>query len=261
MARDIRDTFWNKEQFLYSFSPKYVTRDWLYMNNTSFEQFSEFCKKNPRFFCKLSASSWGIGAKIIDTAEIPHLHDLYAELHSQNYILEKLLTNHPALCQFHPASLNTIRITIINNGKKSEVLWQLVRFGNGSCVDNTHGGGLFAGIDLKTGIICTNAVDSDNNEYEIHPITGMKFIGFKIPQWDKIIERCLNASQHIPNIRFVGWDVALLDDGSIEIIEGNHMPDFDGWQALTKTGLHSFFKEKVSEYFGDEYLEYFPKEV
>ena len=261
MARDIRDTFWNKELFLDSFSPKYVTRDWLDLKKADFIHFSEFCKKNPRFFCKLPASTWGIGAKIIDTADSTSLHNLYAELKSKNYILEKLLTNPPSLRQFHPDSLNTIRVMTINNGKKAEVLWSFIRFGNGSYVDNAHGGGLWAHIDVKSGVICTNAFDGQYNEYAVHPITGVKFEGFQIPQWKEITEQCLNATNHIPKIRFAGWDVTLLDDDSIEIIEGNHMPDFDVLQAPEKVGVYSFFKEKVSEYFGDEFLEYFPKEV
>jgi len=30
-------------------------------------------------------------------------------------------------------------------------------------------------------------------------------------------------------------------------------------QAPQKTGMHYYFKEKVYEYFGDEFMEYFPK--
>lgn len=45
----------------------------------------------------------------------------------------------------------------------------------------------------------------------------------------------------LPQCRFIGWDIAITDDG-IELIEGNHNPDYElmeffgthGWYAKTK---------------------------
>ena len=61
--------------------------------------------------------------------------------------------------------------------------------------------------------------------------------GFKIPNWDKAKEMCVSASLSLPNIRFAGWDVAIRNDGVLEIIEGNHAPDFDPMQSPLKIGV------------------------
>lgn len=45
----------------------------------------------------------------------------------------------------------------------------------------------------------------------------------KIPMWDKVLETVTNAAKLIPQVRFIGWDIAITNSG-VEIIEGNHNP-------------------------------------
>ena len=48
-------------------------------------------------------------------------------------------------------------------------------------------------------------------------------VGMRIPMWDKVLEVVTKAAKRIPQIRYVGWDIAITNS-SIEIIEGNHNP-------------------------------------
>ena len=45
----------------------------------------------------------------------------------------------------------------------------------------------------------------------------------KIPMWDRVLEVVTEAAKKIPQIRYIGWDIAVTNDG-VEFIEGNHAP-------------------------------------
>ena len=45
-----------------------------------------------------------------------------------------------------------------------------------------------------------------------------------MPFWKEVLDLCSRAARIIPNLRSVGWDVALTPDGPV-IVEGN--PDWD----------------------------------
>ena len=51
-------------------------------------------------------------------------------------------------------------------------------------------------------------------------------LGRKIPNWDKVCDGVKQAHAMLPGCRFIGWDVAITEDG-IELIEGNHNPDYE----------------------------------
>ena len=53
-----------------------------------------------------------------------------------------------------------------------------------------------------------------------HPDTGASLGGFEIPEWDAVVELAKRASTAFDPVGFVGWDVAVTDDGPV-LIEGN----------------------------------------
>ena len=44
--------------------------------------------------------------------------------------------------------------------------------------------------------------------------------GQKIPQWQEMLDHCCKAHQLCPDIRTIGWDVAL-DPSGVVLVEGN----------------------------------------
>ena len=104
---------------------------------------------------------------------------------------------------------------------------------------------------METGIIEIEAIDAKNNRYPSHPDTGRLIKGFKIPCWEQILETCKAATQTIPNIHFAGWDLCVTKNGQVEIIEGNHAPDFDGgMQSPLKVGVKKKVQQTVMEVMG-----------
>ena len=112
----------------------------------------------------------------------------------------------------------------------------------GEFVDNAHHGGIFANINIATGQINSDGFDVYGNNYEIHPITNFKIKDNYIPNWDDIVALSVELSLADYRIRFAGWDFAVLADNSVELIEGNHAPDFDVMQGPMRHGL----KKKVN---------------
>lgn len=60
-------------------------------------------------------------------------------------------------------------------------------------------------------------------KYESHPVTKTQIVGFKIPYWEEIIKMVTEAAWIVPQVRTVGWDIAVTKSGPL-IIEGN-----DNW--------------------------------
>lgn len=235
--REVRELFHDKVRFLSAFN-SYVHRWWAPAKSMSFVEF------------KAKASEFDIIAKPIDGTRgngifkivgnnVEDWRQLYNKLVREDYLLEQCIIACNELAAFHPASLNTIRVVTISNGDRCEVFGALLRMGtHGSVIDNTHMGGVYAPINIETGTIDIPAIDAHNNHYDFHPDTGKLIKGFHIPDWENIVATCKKASQTFPDIHFVGWDLCINQTGQVEIIEGNHAPDFDGgMQAPLKIGV------------------------
>lgn len=263
----VRNTFHKKESFLQKFSV-FVHRDWSLVRDLSFEQFEAFLKKHDSILKPLDGTCGeGIFKLVYSTDK--DLRSIYEKCFADNYLMEECVQSCTEIAEFHPHSLNTIRVVTVSKGEKCVVFGALLRMGaHGNVVDNTHAGGVFAPINVETGRIDVPAIDGKNNKYTEHPDSGKTIVGFEIPYWQDIVETCKKATQTIPGIVFAGWDLCVLPDGSIEIIEGNHAPDFDGGlQAPLKVGvkkkifgiirdLYGITPRNLISFFGKNYNNY-----
>jgi hypothetical protein len=143
-------------------------------------------------------------------------------------VIEELIIQAKELAAFHPNSVNTIRMPVVKSkdSKTLTIFHPFFRMGRGhSIVDNGGAGGIFACVDVESGIINTEGVDEfSDNEYIFHPDTHYQIVGFKIPRWDEAIELAKEASCQTTN-RYTGWDLALTEQGWV-IVEGNECGQF-----------------------------------
>lgn len=255
----VRNTFFTKTKFLQVFSD-FVHRQWGVVREMTLSSFAEMVTS---FDCiaKPIEGTRGHGIfKIYKQNSESEIKALYEKCKQENILLEECIHAHPAIEAFHPASLNTIRVVTVSNENDCTIFGALLRMGAGdSFIDNTHSGGVFASIDVETGVIDTDGIDSMGNHYVCHPDTGLPIKGFEIPYWDRIIETCKQASHVMPKTLFAGWDVCLREDGTVEFIEGNHAPDFDGgMQAPKKIGVKEKIRSEVAKLTGIDILELIP---
>lgn len=243
----------DKVAFLQNFS-QFVSRDWLYVPDEQPETFVDFVKRNGSVALKPKLSSWGIGFRKLNAEDLDGIEDMdtfFRELVEGKYLAEQFIQSDERLARFHPESLNTIRVITFRNGERFEVFGCGLRVGNrGLHVDNAHGGGIFCEMDPETGVIITDGLDEHGNYYECHPMTGARFKGEQIPCWREIVDLCRRASMTLPCLKVVGWDVAILPGGKLELIEGNHNPGMNIVQAPAKHGVHDKFANMLIDFYG-----------
>ena len=95
-----------------------------------------------------------------------------------------------------------------------------MRVGKGnSVIDNASAGGVFGVINIDTGRIYA-ACDRWGNSFDVHPDSGKHLIDLEVPRWNEVKELVKKAAQVLPEVRYVGWDVAVTNTGCV-LIEGN----------------------------------------
>ena len=238
----------NKEKFNQLFQ-KYVNRKFLNTNKCTYEEFEKFVIEHPEFFGKPYDGTGGQGAKILKVSEYKSIKHLYKYCVKNHLIIEEVVKQHKELAKFNNSTVNTIRLYSLRcaDGKVRALLANFRTGRKGNDVDNFHCGGVTCVVDPKTGIIVSDAIDRHHKFYDKHPDSNFKFKGFQIPCWDKLIQAIEECGCLIPELRHIGWDIAITDKNEIELIEGNSMPNFDVTQAADQIGKLYIYKEYIDE--------------
>ena len=143
---------------------------------------------------------------------------------SGNLYVEPKIAQHHLIQKLAPSALNTIRvITVVREDAKVDIISAAFRIAVNSETDNFSTGNLAAAVDVTMGKVISPGIKrlaACADSYESHPVSGEMILGFQIPHWTKVIELVKDAALVFPQVRTVGWDVAILEDKPI-IIEGN----------------------------------------
>ena len=211
--------FDNKYDFNKLFD-KYLNRQWLYLND-NYEEFIKFCENKKEIIVKPIDGCGGIGVDLIKIDK-RKLKDIYNNLIKNNQLLiEEKINQHEKLSELNESSVNTLRIVTFFDGKKTHILNTVLKIGNGGVTDNFSSGSMYTFV--KDNKIIVPAIDRDDNIFEIHPISKVKLIGYKIPNFDKVQKLISDVGKIVPEVKYVGWDVAITENGA-SLIEGNCYP-------------------------------------
>lgn len=156
-------------------------------------------------------------------------------------LIEEAIVQHPKMNVLYPDSINTVRLITLVENNDVKLLGASLRIGNGGHVDNAAQGGIFASIDITNGKLDSVAFNNPGEKFEKHPITNHPIEGFQIPLWEEVIKMCKNAALEVPDVRCVGWDVAISEKGPI-LIEGNDRWSRFVWQQPKERGLYHMIK-------------------
>lgn len=163
--------------------------------------------------------------------------------------LEDFLAQHPSLDAVSPTAVNTIRvITMVNDAGEVEILGSVFRISVDSPVDNFSMGNLAAEIDASTGIVTTGGIRKRaacDEYHECHPLTGGQILGLEIPFWSEVIAMAKDAALIVPEVRSVGWDIAVTPTGPV-IIEGNSKWNKDTWQIPAGYGKKALIERYLN---------------
>ena len=223
----------NKENFYRGYK-EFIKRDWILLNGKNFDEFEQFLEKNKIAIVKPVDGEGGKGVEKIENINLNENRILYEKLvkNKQN-IVEQCIIQHKELNELYSDSVNSLRMFTFYKEGKVYFLQAILKIGNGGVVDNFSSGGMYAYVD-ENGYVYTEAIDREDNIFAEHPISKHKIVGFKIPMFEEAVELVKKAAKVVPEVRYVGWDVAISDNGPM-IIEGNCFPGvFQAKPSLTK---------------------------
>ena len=230
---------------------EFANRDALNLETCSQEEFAVFANKHNAFFVKPVNGFFGLGAYVEHYTPGENVEALFSKLSGQKLLAEEVIEQIDYMADFNASSVNTLRVVtfIPKDGKPIVLPGAAIRLGRtGKNADNFHHGGIGAQIDVETGIVCTKGIDKEGKRYVIHPDSGATIVGFKIPCWEQVCDVVKAAALVLPEVRYVGWDVAITKENKIVLIEGNHCADPDLAQMSDGIGAWPMFRQYLDEF-------------
>ena len=220
--------FNNKEYFKYfddkyefnKIFDKFLKREWMILNN-NYEEFAKFCSNKKEIIVKPIDGCGGVGVELIKVNK-DKLKTTYEKLVKNNQLLiEEKIIQHKALAKLNKSSVNTLRIVTFYDGKHTHILNSVLKIGNGGVTDNFSSGSMYTFVE--EGKIIVPAIDNKDNVFVTHPISKVNIVGYEIPNYDKAIKLVTKCAKIIKEVKYIGWDVAILEE-DVCLIEGNCYP-------------------------------------
>lgn len=141
---------------------------------------------------------------------------------SNDFCLQETVEQHSFMKNLCCTSINTIRLCVYRSvvTEKSVVTASIIRIGKeGSFVDNAHAGGMFIGVDIKTGELGKFVCDQYGNKKSIWNDIDFGAKGYVVPNWDKILNFAQDISSRVLHHRILQLDIYLKEDGVPGLIE------------------------------------------
>jgi hypothetical protein len=168
------------------------------------------------------------GAKTYDLSGLISVFSS-AELSSGIIIQRRMFDSAPLAKLSGRRGLQTMRInTLLDADRRVSILFYMIKILAGSTITDNFSlgttGNLIAYGDPDEGIlrgaVSIHECGSGMKEVSVHPDTAIPFDGFRLPYWSEAIDLVKAAQRRFPELRTLGWDVAITEDGPA-LIEAN----------------------------------------
>lgn len=243
------DEIFNEKMVFNEKFSAFINRDWLNAENASYQEFCDFVLKHPVFFGKPKDGSLGRGAGVFNIHDERNPERFFCELKDRKMLLEEIIHQHIELAEFNDTSVNTLRVVSVlrPNGEVSLISADLRLGRKGKTSDNFHNQGIASLIDIESGLVYTSGIDKTNRRYLFHPDSGKQIIGYHVPCWETVKNTVKKAAKVVPEVHYVGWDIAIGKNGEIYIVEGNCCADPDVTQMPDGIGKWPLFEPLLAE--------------
>lgn len=188
------------------------------------EQAESLCQQEEHLICKQSMGRRGEGIMFYDGDRIdgPSLIDIFKAM-GNNFVVQRIVKQHPNLERLNPGSLNTIRVMSFHYKGEIHILSAQLRIGGvGSRVDNVSAGGSACAIK-PDGWLQEKSVTRKSTWTDKTP-NGIKLNTIQVPNYDGIITTIKRLHCQLPYFNIIGWDFAVGLDGTPIMIEFNIKP-------------------------------------
>ncbi len=173
---------------------------------------------------KVADGKCGVAVQIKETSKFNETTLIPFMENNKFDLVEEFIIQHPEINKLSLSAVNTVRIfTQLDKNENVLILGCRLRISVNSSVDNMAAGNMAAVIDESTGIVTGKGVFSDitKSDEEIHPVTNVSIINFKVPFWEETIVMVKKAALEHSQNRSIGWDIVITEKGP-GFIEGNH---------------------------------------
>ena len=229
---------------------KYLHREWIDLRNTSLDEFKKFIKNKKTIFAKPPTDFGGHGIEKIVVKDIDDIEKLYLRLRSKKLnLIEEEIVQAKELDKLNPYAVNSFRVVTLVKDHKAYILNNALRIN----IDDAIAIGCsdaYMRLDEK-GNICSRVVDDVANVYTEHPIAKIKFDTVKVPFVKEAFDMALEAALEVPEVRYVGWDIAITEKGPV-MMEGNEYPSYGLVQYYLFNDEHEGHLAQIEKILGDE---------
>jgi len=156
------------------------------------------------------------------------------------YFITEYIQQHEVINKIYPGAVNTMRIiTFMKDGRTTEIGNAYLRFGSKKtgAVDNMGAGGMFVQVDMETGRFYNGKIITENSILPCsnHPDTGELIEGY-IPNWDIIKEGIIALNKDMPQLEYLGFDVAITQNG-MKLPEINRAPGYPKIETFSEATI------------------------
>ena len=186
------------------------------------EKVNDILTKEQNLFIKIATESdGGQGVRHFNNEnDIQRFWDFVLATKS-DIIVQRGVIQHEELNKLNDSSVNTIRILSLLSREGVKIYSAVLRMGvNGSKVDNEASGGRTCGI-LENGCLKTVAHNKYGESFLEHPNSHIKFEGYKVPCFKKLIDIVPKLHVQVPQFRLISWDFAIDANEDPVLIEAN----------------------------------------
>ena len=229
---------YNKKEYWHILSDKvefnnrfrdYLGRDFIDLKTASFKDFKEFISNKDKIIVKPVNSCGGKGIEVIslDKDKLKNEYNIlkiYNKIvKNEQFLVEEYIVQNKELSRLYDKSVNSLRVlTFLDDKGKVHIMNTILKIGNNGDVDNFSSGGMYTFVN-EQGQVYVPAIDEKGNIFSKHPISKENILGFNVPNYDLVLPFVTELAKMVPEVRYIGWDIVLTEDG-ILVIEGNEFP-------------------------------------
>ncbi|MCL2743998.1 MAG: hypothetical protein FWE67_09110 [Planctomycetaceae bacterium] len=237
----------NKQMFNRHFS-NFLGRQWLYAPDVSDQQIEGFLRTQKQIIVKPNNISSGTGVQKISYSEVDNIKAFCEEARKDCLLLEEVVEQHPDLSSINSASVNTTRInTVMDKAGVPHILCAALRMGTGQSVVDLLSTILLPAESLHKLIWIPVFFLHQRQAKTFGPISNIRPVEPLYPAFKSLIGKpprkmVLQAAKAVPQIRWIAWDVAITEKGTL-LIEGNiAAPCPMVMQIASQTGVYHIMR-------------------
>lgn len=241
------DIFVDKIKFNNVFKD-YIGRDFIDIRTAGADGLAQFVEGKDSVFAKVTDSYGGHGIEKIK--DFGNIEQLYTKLmDNKQYLVENAIIQNDVLNKINPHAVNNVRYaTVVKDGEVFiETSTLRLNTGDDPVISSMD---VMVNVD-EEGNLISDAYDEWFDTYVTHPDTGTVIKGMKLPFIPEAREMVKKAALLVPEVRYIGWDVAITQDGPV-LIEGNFYPSYGLTQYYLLNPDYPL-KKRLQAILGDEW--------